>query len=80
MASLLGPSKCLRMQVLFVDPAKPLNSNEQKGKNRKGKNKAVRKFTVMLRCVPGKVKAMGIRPGQPFRSLCRGLQAGAMFC
>lgn len=24
---------------------------------------------VMLRCVPGKVKAMGTHPGQPFRSL-----------
>lgn len=65
--------------AVFVCPAKHLNSNEQKGKNRKGKNKPIRKFIVMLRCVPGKVKEAGTRPGQPFRSPRSGLQVGTTF-
>lgn len=62
--------------AVFAHPAKHLNSNEQRRKNRKEKNKPIRKLTVMLRCVPEKVKEMETRPGQPFRSLWSGLPSG----
>lgn len=67
------------MGAVFVYPAKHLNSNEQRRKNRKGKNKPIRKLTVMPRCVPEKVKGTETRPGQRFRSLWSGLPVGTTF-
>lgn len=45
--------------------------------NKRKKNKPIRKYTVILRCVPGKVKAAETCPGQPFQSLWGNMQKGA---
>lgn len=45
----------------------------KKEKIEKEENKPMGKFTVVLRCVPGKSKETGTRPGQPFPSLRSGL-------
>lgn len=50
--------------AVFLDLAKLLNRNEQKGE----KNKLIRKYRVVLRCIPGKLKATEPSPGQPFQS------------
>lgn len=65
---------CFGMPVLNLHvPSNDEIVMNKREKIEKEENKPMGTFTVVLRCVPGKSKETGTRPGQPFPSLQSGL-------